>query len=1017
MPEQQSERRLITSLFVDVVGSTELTAKLGPERWKRVLAEAFAEIRDLIVAEGGTVEKYVGDAIFAIFGAPTAHEDDAARALRAALGCKQWAVSQAGTSVPVAVRLGVETGEALIDVRGVTVEHQQMAVGTCVVLASRLQSHAESGQVLVGPGCHAAAPSGAVFEALGVVQLKGLGPTPVWRLADMQADAPRELPYVGRDAEREVLRLAVSRVAAGRAALAVVSGPPGQGKTRLVQEFLRQDAPHLRVLLARCRPGGERGAQTPLRQLLAGDGKIDAELLRERCRALFSDPVEAERVASTLGHSAGIAVSDELGKIDIPSREDEIAHAWRRYFGALAADGPVALWVEDVHWAEPEVVRLIDRLTLAGQQSLLVIATARPEFAENAGIRPSGHRFFIELDPLDADAARSLAGTIGEVDDELVERAEGNPLFLIELARARAAGIEALPVTLQGAIGARLDELSRDERELLQHAAVAGESFTVRDVALISGRDSAEVARTLEHLTALLYLRRVRNGYAFHHALLHDVAYGRLTDVERMNLHVRFARDGVPTADAEQLAHHWWAALRPPDGDWVWEGAPDLAEMRAAAFRAHLAAATGLAYRFAHDRAIQTFQRALLFASGPLEEATVEKAIGDAHKLRVDGDEAWMHYLRALDAYRRAGVRPSAEFCADVISMPVVFVGAFRTYPDRASIAALIEEGEAQARREHAQLALTRVLLLKSQFTSDPAFIAEATELATGLPDGPAKAQMFDELGFAWLDNFDDSDRAQAIIDRADELRPVQPDDDHYYLNRVHLAHTRGELKWATDLAGRHLAATTTAGPHVRGHAVGSEAFVLFSSGDWVGVGACGERARELLRDNPGTRFCSAGVGLALVRAAIVHAVAGRVEDANVALAAAAPTRMAGQGDAFLAPGLAALGRRADIRRIFATAGNDRGFLGPALTVLEMWDELELALPHIDHAAARGSRFDGAVAAAMRQELTAARAGPKPRHELLRELGYEGWSRFLSFRPAADPVASAPAEGAPAPRP
>ncbi|HEV2010647.1 MAG TPA: adenylate/guanylate cyclase domain-containing protein [Candidatus Limnocylindria bacterium] len=1017
MTEQQSERRLITSLFVDVVGSTELTAKLGPERWKRVLAEAFGEIRDLIVAEGGTVEKYVGDAIFAIFGAPTAHPDDAARALRAALGCTRWAATQTGTPVPVAVRLGVETGEALVDVRGVTVEHQQMAVGTCVVLASRLQAHADPGQVLVGPGCHAAAPNGVEFEELGVVELKGLGATPVWRLADIHADASRELPYVGRNAEREVLRLALSRVTAGRAALAVVSGPPGQGKTRLVQEFLRQDAPHLRVLLARCRPGGERGAQTPLRQLLAGEGVIDAQQLGERCRTLFSDRIEADRVADRLGHSAGIGLSEELGKIDIPSREDEIAHAWRRYLGALGAERSLAVWVEDVHWAEPEVVRLIDRLTLAGQESLLIIATARPEFAESAGIRPSGHRFFIELDPLDAEAARSLAGTIGEVDDDLVDRAEGNPLFLIELARARATRVEALPVTLQGAIGARLDELSRDERELLQHAAVAGESFTVRDVALLTGRDRGEVARAVEHLTASLYLRRLGNGYAFHHALLHDVAYGRLTDVERMKLHARFAREGISPDDPEALAHHWWAALRPPDGDWVWENAPDLAEMQAAAFGAHVAAAAGLAQRFAHERAIETFGRALLFTSAPLEEATAEKAIGDAYKLRGDGDDAWTHYLRALDAYRRAEAQPPPEFYADVISMPVVWLGAFKSYPDNASIAALIEDGEALARREHAELALTRILRLKGAFTSDPAFMTEATELATALPDGPAKAQLFDELGYTWQNSFDEFDRAQAMNDRADALRPVQRDDDLYYVGRCHLAHARGDLAQATDLADRHLAATAKAGPHVRGHAFGNEALVRFATGDWVGVVECGERARELIRDNPGTRFCSSGAGLALVRAAAVHAVAGRVENANAEVAAAAPTRQAGQGDAFLAFPLAALGRRADIRRIFATAGADRGFLGPALTVLEMWDEVETALQQLDEAASRGGRFDGAMAAAMREERAAAGGGTKPRHALLHQLGYEGWSRFLSFRPVADPVASALAADGRAPRP
>ena len=1016
MTAQQSERRLITALFVDVVGSTELTAKLGPERWKKVLAEAFAEIRDLIVAEGGTVEKYVGDGIFAIFGAPIAHEDDAARALRAALGCKRWSAARVGTPMPVAVRLGVETGEALVDVRGVT-EHQQMAVGTCVVLAARLQSHAESGQVLVGPGCHEAAPNGASFEALGIVELKGLGPTPAWRLLDIQVDALRELPYVGRDAERDVLRLALSRVAAGRAALAIVSGPPGQGKTRLVQEFLRQDAPHLRVLLARCRPGGERGAQIPLRQLLGPDGADDPASLRDHCLALIPDPVEAERVARTLAHSAGIAVSDELGLIDIPSREDEIAHAWRRYFGALAAEGPLALWIEDVHWAEPEVVRLIDRLTLAGQDSLFIIATARPEFAENAGIRPSGHRFFVELDPLSMDAARSLAGTIGEVDDELVKRAEGNPLFLIELARGRATGAETLPVSLQGAIGARLDELSREERELLQRSSVAGESFTARDVALLSDRDLGEVTRGLEHLTSLLYLRRSGNGYAFHHALLHDVAYGRLTDVERMHLHARFARDGIPASDAEQRAHHWWAALRPPDGDWVWEGSPEVSEMRAAAFAAHVAAAGALAQRYAHDRAIETYRRALLFASGPLDEAAVEKAIADAFKVRAEGDDAWTHYRRALDAYGRSGVRPPADLYADIVAAPIVYLGSFKVYPGEEVVLALTDEGVRVAREDGATPALTRLLTLKAQLTLDQSFIAEATELAELLSDGPAKAQTLDDLAYAWWNNFRDADRAQVVGDRADGLRATPRDDDFYYLARVRLALARGELAAARELTRRHLAATARSGPHVVSHGLGSEALVSFALGDWDAVGRCGVQARELLRANPGTRFCAAGLGLALVRAACVHAIAGAPEDANAALASTPAMNIHGQGEQYLAVALAALGRRNEVRRIFAdTARFQGGFIAPALTVLEMWPELDAVLPDIDAAASRGDLFSRASAEAMREERDGSSSAGS-RHQLLRDLGFHGWSRFLSFRAPADPLASARGADGRAPRP
>ncbi|MDP9245646.1 MAG: adenylate/guanylate cyclase domain-containing protein, partial [Chloroflexota bacterium] len=391
------ERRLITSVFIDVVGSTELTVTLGPERLKAALDQAFGELRGIIEAEGGTVEKYIGDAIYALFGAPVTHSDDPARALRAAAGARAWAASRSAADIPFGVRIGIETGEAIVDLAAAADTKQQMSVGTVVNTAARLQQRAEPGQVLVGPVAHEATSESASFTSMGRVDLKGLGGIDVWLLDEIGGSAGRHrLPFVGREAELELLRLAQRR-AKTRSVLALVSGPPGQGKTRLVDEFLAS-WPGVRVLVARCRPGGETGALAPLRQLLLGDQPDSALEAVVADAVLESDRV---RIGDALAHSAGIRSSASLAAIGKEERADELLNAWRRFIGALAASGPVAIWVEDVHWAAPEVVALIDRLSLASEP-MLVIATARPEFAEAAGIRPSGDRFFIDLDALDA---------------------------------------------------------------------------------------------------------------------------------------------------------------------------------------------------------------------------------------------------------------------------------------------------------------------------------------------------------------------------------------------------------------------------------------------------------------------------------------------------------------------------------------------------------------------------------------------------------------------------------------
>src|SRR5712692_1147484 len=212
--ERPSERRLVTCVFIDVVGSTDLVSRVGAERMRRLLDEAFAEISVRATAEGGTVEKYIGDEVFILFGAPVAHSDDAVRALRVAEACVEWVRA---SDTPLSIRVGVETGEALVDLASLDVR-QRMAVGTCVNVAARLQAHANTGEVMVGPTCRAATEDVAEYDEAKDVELKGLGRVKASRLGGLRTSTVSAAPFVGRDADLAVLRSAWSRAARGRAA-------------------------------------------------------------------------------------------------------------------------------------------------------------------------------------------------------------------------------------------------------------------------------------------------------------------------------------------------------------------------------------------------------------------------------------------------------------------------------------------------------------------------------------------------------------------------------------------------------------------------------------------------------------------------------------------------------------------------------------------------------------------------------------------------------------------------------
>jgi class 3 adenylate cyclase/tetratricopeptide (TPR) repeat protein len=1007
--EHRSERRLVTCLFLDVVGSTDMTVSLGPERMKRDLDRAFADLKEILQGYGGTIEKYIGDAIFVIFGAPAAHTDDPERALRAAIACAEWAAQNRSAGGAVDVRIGVETGEALVDLDAVNVR-QQMAVGSVVNLAARLQSQADAGEILVGPTCREATADVAEFARERAAELKGFGAVSVAKLVSLGTHLRHDrLRFVGRDAELARLRATFDRVRAGRATLVLVSGPPGQGKSRLIEEFRATLSPDVRILTARCRPGTESGAFTPLRQLITADvghGTLDG--LATRIAQLLPDVATHQGVLEIIAHSAGLTTSERILALPAVQRRDASQDAWRSYVGAIAREQPVVVWVEDLHWAEPQLVGILDRLAARSESRVLVIATARPEFLGNASLRPGEDLVHLELGPLAPEHALELARAASALAERTIERAEGNPLFIVELARARRTGGE-LPMTVQAAIAARIDELPQSDRQLIQHAAVVGETFGVRDAALLSDRDPAEAAGTLARLAHGRYLSPVDGQYRFHHALVRDVAYGRVPIAERMRLHARYAREGVDRDDAEALAHHWWEALGPTDATWVWEGAADLAGMREEALEAHLEAGKRRADRLSPERALELYDRALTFAAGPADLGRIEEGIGWAYARNAQGDESWDHRLKAIDAYRSAGVDPPAALYADMLAVPVMNFGYFMKGPTGERVGELLAEGERVARISGDEMTLMRLTAERAVFSGDAEIAAEAARMADATPDQRTLGEVFRPIAIAQF-------FAGRLTEAEATFRRVESVAAHGgYVNvgeillwRALMLIAVGDLAQAETVAHELDAVAATSTAHTRGHALGVWGMILAAKGEWDAARETAGTVEQLVTANPTLPFCLIPAA-ATAAGASADLLAGRaapqnVEDLVERMQPWLPTGRAGtlvilramsNGPAF----------GPDLDEAYgAKLWWDRNILDPlgfnpaiALVIAGRHADASDHIAKIERFAKTGSRVAGALAAAIREEL-APSSGAKAAHAALRELGYEGYSDLLRFR-------------------
>jgi class 3 adenylate cyclase/tetratricopeptide (TPR) repeat protein len=678
------ERKLATVLFVDLVDSTSLVAASDPEIVRRRVTAFFEHVSECIERHGGTVEKFAGDAVMAAFGIPQAHEDDAERAIRAAL-----AVRASASDGELQMRMGVESGEVVTEETDST-----FATGDAVNLAARLQQAAEPGQILVGPAAHRLTLGRVQVDELGPIDVRGRE-EPVWVWAALSADGrvPARVavtPLVGREHELELLENTFARsVRDRRAHLFTVYGEPGVGKSRLTNEFLAS-LEGTTVLTGRCLPYGESITYWPLAEMVKGAADIADDDPLDVAIEKLRDSCPAEAVAELLGLAIGV-----LEAVHGERSQQEISWAAREWAQLMAQTQPLVLVFEDIHWAEEPLLELIEHMTSwVRDGSLLILCLARPELLDVRSDWGGGRvrATSIELEPLgEADSellidALSEDGSLApETRRALLEKTEGNPLFLEEvmLTVAEFGEVEAaagIPDTLQALIAARIDRLCAESKAVLQRASVIGRTFWGSSLEhLSSGQDVAEPVEDL--LLRDLVVRESRSSlsnetaYRFKHVLIRDVAYASLSKSARANHHANFAewlRERAGDELLEIRAYHLEQAaslLAELDGAPPAELAQEAAATLQEAGRRALAREANQAARHSFLRAVElesTLERRFLAAKAAWRlddlpvvaremEAVREEAVREGNR-RIEGSAltalAEMTLMRDADCTR-----------------------------------------------------------------------------------------------------------------------------------------------------------------------------------------------------------------------------------------------------------------------------------------------------------------------------------------------------------------------------
>src|SRR5215203_112352 len=568
-------RKTVTLVFCDVADSTPLGEQLDPEALRAVWSRYHETARTVLERHGGTIEKFVGDAVLGVFGIPVVHEDDALRAVRAAVELREELARlnddlEAAFGVRIGVRTGVQTGEVFA---GDPTQGDPFATGDAVVIAQRLEATATAGEILVGDATIRLVRDAVTVEAVPALELKGKSePVDAWRLLEVEPDAAglaRRLdsPLVGRAVELDALLAELERAIADRACrIVTIVGEPGVGKSRLAAELIATAGDEAVVLEGRCLPYGNGITYWPLVEIVR-DLDLDA---------ILGDDAAHGRIL------------EAIGRAEPRSRSDEIYSAVRRLLESLAAAQPLVVVLDDIQWAEPAFLDLVEYLAGWSRDApILVCCMARPDLAE---LRPGWGGTTIQLTPLPREQARTLlenlAGPLDSEAADAVSRATGgNPLFLEEMLRMliedgilveRDGRLEALavvdalrvPETVQAVLAARLDRLGQEELAVLQRASVIGQVFWWGAVADLTPPDAVGgVAGLLQALVRKGLIRpdartfAGEDGFRFGHILIRDAAYDSMPKRLRAELHERFAawaerHAGESTQLDEIVGHH-----------------------------------------------------------------------------------------------------------------------------------------------------------------------------------------------------------------------------------------------------------------------------------------------------------------------------------------------------------------------------------------------------------------------------------------------------------------------------
>ncbi len=767
-----SELRLVSVLFADLVGFTSASEVRDPEETRAFLDAYFALARAVIERHGGTVEKFIGDAVMAVWGAPVAREDDAEQAVRAALELVDAVSQLPGPDGPPTLRAGVLTGEAAVSVGAAG---EALVAGDLVNTASRLQSAAPPGAVLVGEATHRAASRTIAFEPVGELEMKGKRlPVAAWRALRVVAgrrgarrSEALEAPFVGRDDELRLLKdLFHTTSREARVRLVSIVGPAGIGKSRLAWEFEK-------YIDGLSEPVYWHQGRSPS----FGDGVTFwalGEMIRSRAKIAESDgpaeslaklrvaldeyvPDETERAWIAPRLMTLLGLSDDAGG----DRGDagELFAAWRTFFERISAKGSVVLVFEDLQWADSGQFEFIAHLIQWSRaHPIMIVTLARPELLDRRTDWGGGQRNFtgIHLEPLGPGAMRALLnGLVPGLPEPAVAailaRAEGIPLYAVETVRmlvtddrlVREGDVYVLrgsldhlsvPETLHALVAARLDGLDPTDRSLLQDAAVLGLSFTAEALANLAGSDRARLDDRLAGLVTRELLRveadprsPERGQFLFVQAVIREVAYSTLTKRERRARHLAAAQYFETVGDDELasiLACHYQDAYR--------NAAPGAeADTLAAQARVALKAAADRAIQLrSFDQAMSYFIQALAVTEDPLERTALKERAGEAATAAGRYADAMRLYEEAAAEHRAAG---------DLL-------GAGRASAERAMV--MLHDGKAVEAAE-----LLTPLLAEVDALQDPA-------------SDPVVAAIASQLGRAHMLN-GEHDRAIVLADRA----------------------------------------------------------------------------------------------------------------------------------------------------------------------------------------------------------------------------------------------------------